>query len=89
MQFLRTGQGREKRSDEDIVAMIHKLGDQGPVFAARALRKLPPVRFDSIDVTHLLYRLEKLEPETRSRKEAEDKNCAIISQLEEQVKSIK
>lgn len=77
----RIGTDKLKRNIEDIVAMAHKLGDGGPSFVAKDLRKLPPVNFDNIDVTHLLWRLEKLEVEVKSLKETGDKTCTIMEDM--------
>ena len=85
----RTGNDRDKRNIEDIIAMMHKLGNAGPTFAAADLKKLPPVSFDNIDVTHLLSRLEKLETESQLRREMEDKTLKTIETLEAEIRSLK
>ena len=85
----RSGSDKKKKNLEDIISMAHKLGDVGPTFVASDLRKLPPVNFDSVDVTHLLYRLERLETEAESRKEVDKKTTAIIENLEKEVASLK
>ena len=85
----RTGNDKGKRSMEDIIAMMHKLGGAGPIFAATNLKKLPPVGFDSIDVTHLLFRLEKFETEARFTREAESKTVDTIERLETEIRALK
>ena len=85
----RTGNDKGKRSMEDIIAMMHKLGGAGPTFATTNLKKLPPVGFDSIDVTHLLFRLEKLQTEARFTREAESKTVDMIERLENEIRALK
>ena len=85
----RTGSDKHKRNIEDIIAMAHKLGTNGPTFVAKDLRKLPPLTFDSIDVTHLLLRLEKLEHASEIRQVADKKNLKILEKMETELKSVK
>ena len=85
----RTGNDKEKRNIEDITAMMHKLGSSGPTFVAADLKKLPPINFDSVDVTHLLYRLENLETEAKLRHEVEKKTLSTIEKLENEVRTLK
>ena len=62
----RTGTNKGRRNIEDIIGMFHDLGTPvfaAPVFAAQQLHKLPPISFDSLDVTHFLHRMEKMETE--------------------------
>ena len=59
----RTGAHKGKRNIEDIIAMLHDLGSNAPVIVAKELHKLPPISFDTIDVTYFLHRMEKLEAE--------------------------
>ena len=85
----RTGNDKEKRNLDDIIAMMHKLGNLGPTFAAADLKKLPPISFDSIDVTHLLYRLENLETGAKMRLEVEKKTVSTIEKLENELRTLK
>ena len=85
----RTGTDKLKRDIEDIVVMTHKLDDAGPTFVAKDLRKLPPLSFDFLDVTHLLHRLEKLEQAAEARKEVDKKTTNIIEKLENELKTMK
>ena len=85
----RSGADKVRKNLEDICAMLHKLGNAGPNFAASDLRKLPPVTFDNIDVTHLLFRLEKLEAQLASRNEIENRTMGIIEKLEKEISSMK
>ena len=85
----RSGNDKLKKNLEDVIAMAHKLEDLGPTFVASDLRKLPPVNFDSVDVTHLLFRLEKLEADADCRKEVDRKTTLLIENLEKEVASLK
>ena len=50
--------------------MMHDLGTKVAVFVAKELHKLPPVGFDSIDVSHFLQRMEVMEENYRALKDS-------------------
>ena len=66
----RTGVNKGRRNVDDIVSMLHDLGTRVPIIVAKELHKLPPISFDTIDVTHFLHRMEKLESELTLTKNA-------------------
>ena len=66
----RSGPNKGKKNIEDIVSMLHDLGTNVPSIVAKDLHKLPPIGFDTIDVTYFLHRMEKLETEVSLMKNA-------------------
>ena len=66
----RTASNRTRKNLEDIIGMMHDLGTKAPVFVAKELHKLPPVGFDSIDVSHFLHRMEVMEENYRALKDS-------------------
>ena len=85
----RTGTDKLRKNLEDVCATLHKVGNAGPIFAASNLKRLPPVTFDNIDVTHLLFKIEKLETDAASRHEIEKRTISIIEKLEKEIASMK
>ena len=56
----RTGPKRSALNIDDIIRLLHEKGTDTPTFVARDLGKLPPVTFDSIDVSALLRLLHSI-----------------------------
>ena len=67
----RQGTNRDRKNLEDLLAMIHEMDsvEDGPIFAAINLAKMPPIGFDSIDVSSLLHRMQRMELELTKVKE--------------------
>ena len=57
----RTGPKRSAQNIDDIIRLLHEKGTDTPTFVARDLGKLPPVTFDSIDVSALLHSIRQNE----------------------------
>ena len=57
----RTGPKRSALNIDDIIRLLHEKGTDTPTFVARDLGKLPPVTFDSIDVSALLHSIRQNE----------------------------
>ena len=74
---------KNKRNLEDTLVLLHELnsGDEPPKFAAVNLNKLPPVGFDSIDVSNLMHRIQTLEVEVAKV------NSSLQRQLHQQIKN--
>lgn len=71
--------GKERRDIDDIIGLV-KITDPDalPVFVARDLHRLPPVTFDSVDVTCLLKDLVMLKTDIQTIK----MKYATVEQLE-------
>ncbi|XP_061712390.1 uncharacterized protein LOC133521445 [Cydia pomonella] len=82
----RKGKAKENRDIEDIINFF-KGSDHvtRPVFVARQLEKLPPLTFNSVDVTKLLKDLLVLQNEVKDLRE----KCVTVDQLENIKKDIK
>ncbi|XP_063393318.1 uncharacterized protein LOC134678618 [Cydia fagiglandana] len=62
----RRGQNKEQRDMEDIIALLKCTETEKiPVFVARDLHRLPPVTFDSVDVTCLLRDINQLKSDLK------------------------
>ena len=57
----RKGVHKTRSNLEDVISMMHDLGTNVPIFVAKDIHKLPPVSFDSIDVSCFLHKIEKLD----------------------------
>ncbi|XP_061717843.1 uncharacterized protein LOC133525562 [Cydia pomonella] len=68
-QVQRKGDGKGQRDINDIVQLMKTTEpDLMPIFAARALEKLPPVTFDHLDCTKLLKDMVRLQAELETVK---------------------
>ena len=56
-----TGPKRSALNIDDIIRLLHEKGTDTTTFVARDLGKLPPVTFDSIDVSALLHSIRQNE----------------------------
>lgn len=69
-KVLRKGDGKSEREIDDIIEVLKDIDpDQCPIFVAKELHKLPPVTFESIDVTRLLKDIVLLQNEVKCIKE--------------------
>ena len=57
----RIGPKRSAQNIDDIIRLLQEKGTDTPTFVARDLGKLPPVTFDSIDVSALLHSIRQNE----------------------------
>ncbi|KOB52229.1 Mutant cadherin [Operophtera brumata] len=68
-KIKRKKEGKLQRDLEDIISVFKETDPEKiPIFVARDLYKLPPVCFDSVDVTHLLKKLLVLQEEVKTIK---------------------
>ena len=65
----RIGPKRSVQNDNDIIRLLQEKGTDTPTFVALDLAKLPPVTFDSIDVSTLLNSIRQNEAEITLLKE--------------------
>ena len=72
----RKGAHKTRSNLEDVISMMHDLGTNVPTFVAKDIHKLPPVSFDSIDVSGFLHKIEKLDANFTGIKEALDEYTA-------------
>ena len=72
----RQGPNKERKNLEDIVAMLTLLDavQEMPIFAATDLQKLPPIGFDTLDVSNLLFRIQQLENDVTNLKTSADRS---------------
>ena len=74
----RKGDQRKIKNMEDVMKMAHLLGEKAPIFVAKDLSNLPPVRADNIDICSLLTKIERIETELKFTKEL----CIKVSDLQ-------
>ena len=76
---------KKTKNLNDIIHLLTEYGDNIPVFVAKDLSKLPPIRMDNIDASNLLHRLDSLSTEVSSLKTAVEK----VQPLTEEVATLK
>lgn len=68
-KIVRKKDGRLQRDLEDMISLFKETDPENiPLFVARDLFKLPPICFDSLDVTHLLKKLLLLQEDVKTIK---------------------
>ena len=65
----RKGPKKNAQNIEDILKLLHEKGTDIPTFVALDLSKLPPITFDSLDVSALLSSIRKTQNEVDVIKE--------------------
>ena len=60
---MHKGPTKDINNVKAMIKLLLECGDKAPTFVAKDLNRLPPVSFDSLDVSALLGRLQKLEGE--------------------------
>ena len=78
---VRQEPNKKNKNLNDIIKLLAELGEDIPVFVARDLMKLPPIRMENIDVSNLLHRLDSLSTEVSSMKSAVDKVQSLTSEV--------
>jgi len=59
----RKGEKKNRDNIDDIIRLLQEKGDDVPKLAAVDLSRLPPITFDSVDVSVLLNSIKKMENE--------------------------
>jgi hypothetical protein len=59
----RKGEKKNRDNIDDIIRLLQEKGEDVPKFAAVDLSRLPPITFDSVDVSVLLNSIKKMENE--------------------------
>lgn len=69
-KIKRQGPEKGKRNLEDIIQLLDEKAENMPRFVALDLSKLPPITFDSIDVSSLLDEIQKMRTEIQYLKKS-------------------
>ena len=73
---------KQTKDMNDIYQLLQEKGTkEWPQFVALNLCKLPPISFDSIDVTNLLTSLQKVNTDVKMLREGLDAQCKISDSL--------
>ena len=78
---VRQEPNKKNKNLKDIIQLLAELGEDIPVFVARDLMKLPPIRMENIDVSNLLHRLDSLSTEVSSMKSAVDTVQSLTAEV--------
>lgn len=81
----RIGAEKDKHNMEDIIKLLNEKGTDIPKFVALDLSKLPPITFDSIDVSALLNALRKTQDELKLMKDSLIASETITKDLKDSV----
>ena len=65
----RKGPKKMAQNMDDIIKFVHDKGSDLPTFVARDLQLLPPVTFNSLDVSSLLHTIKQTQAEVNLLKE--------------------
>ena len=84
----RQGPDKNRWNVEDILQLMREKGPDVPCFVALDLNKLPPITFDSIDVTVLLNHIQKTQAEVKQLKDAVTKSTENTNDLRESVSKV-
>ena len=72
---------------DDIIKFIHDKGSDLPTFVALDLQALPPVTFNSLDVSALLHAIKKTQAEVNMLKEGMTSQAQSIRDLHDVVEN--
>ena len=64
----RRNEKAKEKNIEDMLTLMHIRGEELPTFVAKDLGRLPPISFESIDVSLLLTKIEKTSSELNAMK---------------------
>ena len=67
--IVRKGSKKKAQNMDDIIKFIHDKGSDLPIFVALNLQALPPVTFNSLDVSSLLHTIKQTQAEVSLLKE--------------------
>ena len=84
----RQGPKMKEQTIEDVIKIMHEKGHEMPKFAAHDLSRLPPVSFDSIDVSALLHRMERTATEVHLLKDALSQQVKVNEDLHSAISSM-
>ena len=79
--ITRKGPKKINQNMEDIIKLLHEKGTDTPTFVAQNLQALPPIAFNSLDVSHLLHSIQKTQTEMEILKEAMKVQSEVVSDL--------
>ena len=79
--ITRKGPKKASQNMEDIIKMLHEKGSDTPTFVAQNLQALPPIAFNSLDVSHLLHTIQKTQTEMEILKEVMKVQSEVVSDL--------
>ena len=81
----RKGPKKMAQNMDDIVKFVHDKGSDLPTFVARDLQVLPPVTFNSLDVSSLLHTIKQTQAEVSLLKDGLNVQAQSISDLQKVV----
>ena len=81
----RKGPKKNAQNLEDIIKLMHERGSDVPTFVALNLQALPPVTFNSIDVSALLNTIQKTQVEVDLLKQGLSTQAQTIKDLQQAV----
>ena len=81
----RKGPKKNAQNLEDIIKLMHERGTDVPTFVALNLQALPPVTFNSIDVSALLNTIQKTQVEVDLLKQGMSTQAQTIKNLQQVV----
>ena len=84
----RKGPKKNVQNIEDILKLLHEKGTDIPTYVALDLSKLPPITFDSIDVSTLLSSIRRTRDEINVLKECISSQNAVCDGLKESVSGV-
>ena len=79
----RIGVDKGKHNMEDLIKLLQEKGDEVPKFVALNLSKLPPITFDSVDVSVLLTEIRKTQNEVKYLKETVETQNHVAREIKE------
>ena len=85
--IVRKGQKKTAQNMDDIVKFIHDKGSDLPTFVALNLQALPPVTFNSLDVSSLLHTIKQTQAEVSLLKEGLAEQAQTIRDLQSVVRN--
>ena len=83
--ILRKGPKKSSQNIEDILKLVQEKGTDLPTFVAHNLQLLPPIGFDSLDVSTLLHTIKKTQTEVQLLKEGLKSQAETVNELSQRM----
>ena len=84
----RQGPKMKEQTLDDMIKLLHEMGDDVPKFAAVDLNRLPPISFNNLDLSALLNKMEKACSDVLMLTESCQKQVQINENLQESLASL-